>query len=373
MAVWDRGHYTVHEWTPTKVQVTLDGARARGRYALFQTRGKNWMIHRMDPPEDPERDPPPADIRPMLATLTADLPHGDAWAFEMKWDGARALALVQGGRVRLTSRNGNDVSAAYPELRAPGRALGATELMLDGEIVAIGEDGRASFELLQQRMHVRDASAVRRRSERVPVVFMIFDVVWKDGHLLTRQPYRERRRVLESLAPHGPAWQVPPSTFGDGVAALHASVELGFEGVVAKRLDSVYEPGRRSAAWLKVKNQLRQEFVVGGWLEGEGNRAGRIGALLIGYYDRETLHYAGRVGTGFTSAELDRLAALVADHERPDNPFAGAGVPRHAHFVDPVLVAEVRFGEWTSGGIVRHPAYLGLRDDKASTDVTREQ
>ena len=373
MKIWDRGEYELHEWEAGKVQVTLHGERVDGRYALFRTGGKNWMIHRMDPPQDPGRAEPPAGLRPMLATLAHAIPRGDGWAFEMKWDGVRALADVRGGRVQLTSRNGNDVTPAYPELRGLGEQLGTTEVVLDGEVVALDEQGRASFQRLQPRMHVRDRNAARRLANRVPVVYMIFDVLWLDGHSTMPLPYTERRRVLEGLGLHGAAWQTPPAGVANGAAAVRASKELGFEGVVAKRLDSVYEPAKRSNAWRKVKNTLRQELVVGGWLAGEGGRAGRIGALLVGYTDDAgRLVYAGKVGTGFTDAELERLAPLLEQRARDTSPFAGRGVPKDAHFVEPELVAEVRFTEWTDAGRIRHPAYLGLRDDKDARDVVRE-
>jgi bifunctional non-homologous end joining protein LigD len=222
-------------------------------------------------------------------------------------------------------------------------------------------------------MHVREPSAVRRLAEQVPVVSMVFDVLWLDGRLTTSWPYRRRRDALESLALRGPAWQTPPVGVDDGAAAWEASRRLGFEGVVAKRLDSTYEPGRRSRAWLKVKHQLRQEFVVGGWLPGRGARTGRIGALLVGYHDADgRLRFAGRVGTGFTDAELDRLGALLAPDRLDASPFADRGLPKETRFVVPRRVADVRFTEWTDSGRIRHPAYLGLRDDKDPADVVRE-
>jgi bifunctional non-homologous end joining protein LigD len=372
MTVWDTGTYETHEWTDAKVVVTLEGARVNGRYALFQTKGRNWMIHRMDPPAA-GRTPAPTDLRPMLATLVHDVPSGGDWAYEMKWDGVRAFILVQGGRVRVTNRNGGDVSAGYPELRALGEDLGSTEVLLDGEIVALDDHSRPSFQLLQRRMHVREPAALRRLEREVPVVFMIFDILWLDGRLMIDLPYTQRRRELETLALGGARWQVPAVSTGDGDAALNTSRELGLEGMVAKRLDSRYEPGRRSSSWRKIKHDLRQEFVLGGWTPGEGWRSGGIGALLLGYYDHDgVLRYAGKVGTGFSENELERLSALLAPLEQDENPFAGAGVPRVAHFVEPRLVAEVRFAEWTAGGRIRQPAYLGLRDDRVPTEVVRE-
>ena len=315
---------------------------------------------------------PPADLRPMLATPSDTLPATGEWAYEMKWDGVRALAAVEGSTVRLTSRNGNDVTVAYPEIHALAEHL-ALDALLDGEIVAIDEAGRASFQRLQARMHVRDPGMIRELVAQVPVAYVLFDVLWLDGHSVIDLAYRERRRLLEGLELRGPSWQTP-SASDDGEQAWEVSKQLGFEGVVAKRVDSRYEPGRRSPAWRKIKHVREQEFVVGGWLEGEGARANRIGALLIGYYDEGgALRWAGRVGTGFTEAELDRLAGLLAPLERTETPFADRGLPRDARYVDPVLVAQVRFTEWTESGRIRHPAYLGLRDDKDAVDVRRDE
>ena len=268
----------------------------------------------------------------------------------MKWDGVRALAIVEHAKVRLISRNGNDVTVAYPETQGLVDQLGETGIVLDGEIVAVDDRGRASFQLLQSRMHLRDPAAIDRVARQVPVAYMIFDILWLDGNLVTGLAYRQRRELLDKLGLRGPAWQTPPAG-DDSDQAFATSRELGFEGVVAKRLDSRYEPGRRPPSWRKFKHQLRQELVVGGWVAGQGNRENRIGALLVGYHDNDgDLRYAGKVGTGFTEVELDRLAELLDAIETPNNPFADRGLPKDVHFVRPELVAEVRFTEWTSGG-----------------------
>jgi bifunctional non-homologous end joining protein LigD len=325
-----------------------------------------------------ERVPPPADLLPMLATLVHEVPSGDGWAYEMKWDGVRAFMLADGvaadgGRVRVQNRKGGDISAGYPEFAGLGSEVGDTQVLLDGEIVAIDEHGRPSFQLLQRRMHVRDPAALQQLSREVPVAFMVFDLLWRDGELLTDRSYTERRSALEALALGGTRWQVPPVSTELGDAALATSRELGLEGIVAKRLDSRYESGRRSSSWRKIKHESRQEFVIGGWSPGEGWRSGGIGALLLGYYDADgALQYAGKVGTGFSETELDRLTALLVPAERDESPFAGSGVPRAARFVEPRLVAEVRFAEWTSGGRIRQPSYLGLRPDKDAREVVRE-
>ena len=378
MRIWDRGTYECEKWEARKVIVRFAGERVRGRYALFQTGGdgKDWMIHRMDPPADPAREPMPERLVPMLAKL-GKLPTGKGWAFEIKWDGVRAIAYSQPGRLRLESRNLLDVTAQYPEVRHLNRALGSHTAVLDGEIVAFDDEGRPSFERLQGRMHLKGDAAIRRVAAHRPVVYVIFDVLYLDGHSLMGLPYSERRARLEALELEGPGWQTPRHHVGQGDALLAASARQGLEGIVAKRVDSPYEPGRRGGSWVKVKNTRRQELVIGGWLPGEGRRRDRIGALLVGVYDHSrdepALRFAGKVGTGFDEAELVRLGKLLADRERPSSPFEGRQPERGALFVEPELVAEVEFTEWTSAGMLRHPSYKGLRDDKHPLDVVMER
>ena len=371
MTIWDRGTYELHKFRADEVMVTFHGERLRGRHVLFRTRGKDWMIHRMDPPEDPGRTPMPERVEPMLARSGPLPPEDGRWAYEIKWDGVRVIAFAQGGRVRLQARSGRDVTARYPELRPLGRALGARELVLDGEVVAFGDDGRPSFQRLQGRMHLTGESAIRRLAEREPVTYVVFDLLYEDGRDLMPLPYVERRERLLALGLAGPAWQAPAHHVGDGRALLEASRAQGLEGILAKRVDCPYTPGRRSPGWVKVKNVRRTDVVVGGWLPGEGNRAGRIGALLVGHHDQDgELRYAGRVGTGFDQAELARLQGILAPLERPTSPFAGRQPPRGARFVEPELVCAVDYGEWTQARTLRHPVYKGLRDDVAPADVT---
>jgi len=308
----------------------------------------------------------------MNATLTEHAPSGEGWATELKWDGIRGLAYVDGGRVRFVTRNGNDVTRRYPELRKLGEVLGARDAVLDGEIVAFDDAGRPSFERLQQRMHVDNESAIRRLARDVPVVYILFDLLWLDGHSTMDLPYVERRSRLVELGLSGPLWQTPPIEVGDSAATLEVSKQFGLEGVVAKRLDSRYEPGRRSAAWLKVKHYLEQEFVVGGWQPGEGARSGSIGSLLVGYHVDGALHYAGRVGSGLSQAEIARLEERFTSLERTTSPFAVGAPPKTARWVEPGLVVEVRFSEWTAGGGIRQPTYRGVREDKDPREVTRE-
>jgi bifunctional non-homologous end joining protein LigD len=374
MRIWDRGTYVAEKFREDEVIATFHGERVQGRYALFRTEGSNWMIHRMDPPADPAAQDMPETVEPMLARL-AKLPRDERrWAFEVKWDGVRAIAFVEGGRLRLQSRNGRDITPRYPELAALGRELGARPAILDGEVVAFDENGRPDFGRLQGRMHLASDAAVRRRMRDTPVAYVIFDLLYLDGRSRMGLPYDERRAALEELGLRGPAWQVAPAQREDGKALLEASRSLGLEGVVAKRRDSPYEPGRRSASWLKVKNVHRQDFVVGGWLPGEGGRSGRLGALLVGYHDDEgRLRYAGRVGTGFTESELVRLRDVLAPLAGDESPFEGRQPPKAARFLRPELVAEVEFREWTQSGTLRAPSYKGLREDAAPSDVVREE
>ncbi len=378
MTIWDSGTYQTEKWSEREVMVVLHGEQARGRYVLFQTNDNQWMIHRMDPPEDPTREEMPTGLRPMLATLS-ELPRDeDRWGFEVKWDGIRSLVSVSGGRVHIEARSGRDVTARYPELRDLGRAMGTTAAILDGEIVALDDTGRPSFERLQRRMHVDSESAIRRLRKDVPIVYAVFDLLWLDGHSTMSLPYTERRRRLEGLSLKGPSWHTPAYHPGEGSTLLEATRAQGLEGIVAKRLDSTYEPGLRSRCWLKVKNHLAQEFVIGGYLPGEGSRT-RLGALLLGVYEasdnrNSKLVFAGRVGTGFTEKEINRLLGLLEPLRRPDPPFEPhPTLPRkEGIWVEPELVAEVAFTEWTGAGILRHPSYKGSREDRDPKEVVRE-
>src|SRR4051812_20776480 len=317
------------------------------------------------------RDPMPEHLVPMLARLSK-LPREDGgWAYEIKWDGVRAIAYVRDGSLRLESRNLNDVTSRYPEVAGLPDALGGRDAVLDGEVVAFDEEGRPSFERLQGRMHLTTGVAARARL--VPVAYVAFDLLWLEGENLMRLPYSERRERLQGLGLEGPAWRVPGYSTGDGEGILAASAARGLEGIICKRLDSPYEPGRRGNTWLKVKNTRRQELVIGGWQPGEGKRAGHLGALLVGFYENGELVYGGKVGTGFDQRELDRLKPLLVQRERATTPFTGRQPERGSHYVEPDLVAEIEFTEWTSQNMLRHPSYKGLRDDKRALDVVLEK
>ena len=373
MHVWDRGEYEIHELRDDKVTVTFFGERVRGRYALFQTDGRNWMIHRMDPPSDPERALVPTDVQPMLATPTATVPTGSGWAWEMKWDGVRCLATVEGGRVRLANRSGGDITRRYPEIRALGESLGSTEVVLDGELVVF-DGSRPDFQLMQRRMHVENEREIRRLAAELPAVFVIFDLLWLDGHSTMPLPYTERRRLLLGLELSGPAWQTPPHEVGDGAATIAVTEQFGLEGVVAKRLDSPYEPGRRSRV-----DEVEAPAAAGvrrGRMDA-GNQlahgADRLVARRLLRRRRRDLALRGPGRNRFHAGRVGPAGRQARAAPARVEPVRGPGkVPKTAVFVEPVLVVEVRFTEWTAGGSVRQPAYLGERTDKPATEVGRE-
>jgi bifunctional non-homologous end joining protein LigD len=370
MRVWDRGTYDCLKWEPRKVEVALHGERLDARYALFAIgegdNPKDWMIHRMDAAADGEREPMPERIVPMLARAGTLSAQERGWAYEIKWDGLRAIAFSEPGRLRLQSRNLNDIGPSYPELSALGRALGSHRAILDGEIVALESDGRPSFGALAQRMGVSAPARAKRLAESIPVTYVIFDLLWLDGHSLMGLPYGERREALVGLRLRGERWQTPDYIEGRGRETLAASEQAGLEGIIAKRLDSAYEPGRRSGAWIKLKNVRREELLIGGWMPGQGRRRERIGALLMGERMSDgTLRYAGRVGSGMGEAELEALALALAPLERSDSPFDGGGAKpaRGAVFCEPRLRAMVAFREWTKDGMLRQATFERLVDD----------
>jgi bifunctional non-homologous end joining protein LigD len=323
----------------------------------------------------PDDDPLPL-VRPMLAS-PGELPppqQEERWAFEMKWDGVRAVVYLDRGDLRMLTRNDREVSATYPDLAGLAAATVDHRLVLDGEVVAFDEAGRPSFGELQARMHVQRPG--RALLDQVPVSFLAFDVLHLDGRSMLAVPYDDRRAALEDLGLAGDRWAVPPAFDGDGAEAMTVSKAQGLEGVLAKRHDSTYQAGRRSPAWIKVKHQRMQEVVIGGWSPGGGRREGGIGSLLLGVRDDDgRLVYAGHVGTGFTARMLDDLLTDLRAAERSTAPFADE-VPRahakDAHWVTPRLVGEVVFSEWTRDGRMRHPSWRGLRPDKDPEDVRRE-
>ncbi len=317
---------------------------------------------------------PPVHVEPMLATL-GTLPRDEtAFAYELKWDGIRAVAHWPGGdgSLRLETRTRRDVTVAFPELVPLGPALGAVPVVLDGEVVALDAAGVPSFQRLQERMHVADPAIAARRTATCPVIYVVFDVLHLGDEALLGLPWTERRQRLDALALAGASWVTSPAFTGEeaGTDTFEAAQRRGMEGVVAKRLNSTYVPGARSKTWVKVKIVHSDEYLVGGWLPGEGNRSGRIGALLVGQPDGEGgLAYNGAVGTGFTASELGRLAARLAERTRATSPFATPVPRKDARFVVPDLVVDIEHRGVTNAGILRQPSYKGMRIDKTAADV----
>lgn len=310
--------------------------------------------------------------RPMLAVLGGMPADPENWHFEFKWDGVRTLAFVRDGHLCLESRNGADVTTRYPELEGLPEAVPAKVAILDGEVVALDADGRPSFHELQHRMHVASPAKSRQLSRLNPVVYMIFDLLHLDGEDLCDLPYTERRARLEALGLEGRCWRVPPRYPAEGEALLEAARRTGLEGIMAKRPNSRYRPGERSSDWQKVKLVGRQELVLGGWLPGGGRLEGLLGALLVGYYEEGRLRFAGKVGTGFTEDDRERVCAALKPLERRECPFAERPPYKEARYVEPCLVAEVEFRGWTPGGHLRQPSYKGLRTDRDPLEVVRE-
>jgi len=308
-------------------------------------------------------------LEPELATLTKARFSDPAWLYERKFDGERCLAYRSDDRLRLMTRNKQHVNSTYPELAVALAAQDCGDFIVDGEVVAF-EDGRTSFEKLQQRLGVRNPGADLRAA--VPVYFYLFDVLWANGRDVRDLPLRERKQLLRRLLSFGEPIRYTPHRTRNGEAYYAYACASGWEGLVVKRAAAPYHPGR-SKDWLKFKCQAGQEFVIGGYTDPKGARTG-FGALLLGYYDPDgRLAYAGKVGTGFDDATLASLARTLSGLERPQPPFDRGALPRAGvHWVEPRLVGQVAFSEWTSAGQLRHPRFEGLRRDKDPASVTRE-
>jgi DNA ligase D-like protein (predicted ligase)/DNA ligase D-like protein (predicted polymerase)/DNA ligase D-like protein (predicted 3'-phosphoesterase) len=358
--IWDAGTYETEKFNDDEVIVTLHGQRISGRYALIQTEGNQWLAHRMKDQHVFDFD----EAAPMLAT------HGSVakltasqWAFEAKWDGYRLLVDADHGELRLRSRSGRDLTDEFPQLRALADDLADHHVVLDGEVVALDASGVPRFSEMQNR-----ARATR-------IEFRAFDLLYLDGRSLLRAKYRDRRKLLETLASAG-GLDVPDLLPGDGAEALEYAREQQWEGVVAKKRDSTYQPGRRSASWVKDKYWNTQEVVIGGWRAGEGGRTSGIGSLLVGIPGADGLHFAGRVGTGFTERDLAGLKKTLEPLHTDQSPFDARLSTQDAKgvtFVKPTLVGEVRYSEWTSDERLRQPSWRGLRPDKEPGDVVKEQ
>jgi bifunctional non-homologous end joining protein LigD len=368
MFVWDTGTYETEKFNDNppdgaakggEVIVTLHGDKIDGRYALIQTDGKNWLAHRMKE----QKRPTAGDLAPMLSTegSVAKLKKTQ-WAFEGKWDGYRVLVDADHGNLCVRSRRGRDVTGEFRQFEALAADLADHHVILDGEAVALDDTGVPSFSLMQNRA----------RSTRVE--FWAFDILQLDGRSLLRAKYSDRRRILETLADGGGVI-VPDQLPGDGPEALDYARAQRWEGVVAKRRDSTYQPGRRSASWIKDKIWKTQEVVIGGWREGTGGRSSGIGSLVLGIPGDGGLVYVGRVGTGFTEKDLSNLKKALKPLETDESPF-NARLPnpdaKGVTFVRPELVGEVRYSERTGDGRLRQPSWRGLRPDKSPDEVNWE-
>ena len=374
MTIWDTGHYDVEKWSDAEVKFVLHGTRAVGSFVLFQTKDRNWMIHRHG--ASTRADALPDAIKPMLAVAGKLPADSEGWAFEIKWDGVRAILFVEGGRVRAQSRNDLDVTVSFPELADIGKFLGMTTCVLDGEIVALGDDGRPSFSRLQRRMHVSNQREAKRRSTSDPVSFVAFDLLYIDGHSLMDAPYDERRERLEALHLTGETFTTTES-FRDvsGPDILQATVENGLEGVVAKRRSSPYRPGRRSPDWTKVKSFRTQEVVIGAWTDGQGERLDSLGALRSGYPTMAACGTSARSARDSAPRRATSSSASSDLWRRRRVPSSGRSLPamRAGHTSSgPNSVGEVEFGEWTTAGRLRHPTWRGLRPDKLPGEVVVE-
>ena len=364
--VWDSGTYEAEKFNDGsdegdkgEVIVNLHGSRISGRYALIQTNGDQWLAHRMKDQNVFDFD----EIKPMLATHgSVSALKAGVWAFEGKWDGYRLLIDVDHGVLRVRSRAGRDVTKEYRQFESLAAELGDHHVVLDGEAVVLGPAGVPSFHAMQNR----------GRGSRVE--FWAYDLLYLDGRSLLRARYSDRRKLLETLASNS-GLIVPELLPGDGEEALAYSRKHRWEGVVAKRRDSTYQPGRRSASWVKDKHWNTQEVVIGGWKAGEGGRTSGIGSLLMGIPTANGLHFAGRVGTGFTERDLANLKKTLAPLRTDQSPF-DVPLPRSeargVTFVEPVLVGEVRYSEWTPDNRLRQSSWRGLRPDKEPGEVVRE-
>ena len=363
VVIWDSGTYEAEKFNDSaekgEVIVNLHGSRISGRYALIQTNGDQWLAHRMKDQKAFEFD----EIAPMLAThgTVAAMKPGQ-WAFEGKWDGYRLLVEVDRGTARLRSRSGREVTKEYPQLTSLAADLADHHVVLDGEVVALNDKGVPSFNEMQNR------------SRATRIEFWAFDLLYLDGRSLLRAKYQDRRKLLETLSAASNLI-VPGLLPGDGPQALEYSLAHGWEGVIAKKRDSTYQPGRRSASWVKDKHWNTQEVVIGGWKAGEGGRTSGIGSLIVGIPARDGLRFAGRVGTGFTERDLANLKKTLAPLHTDRSPFDAPLPTRDAKgvtFVEPTLVGEVRYSEWTPDNRLRQPSWRGLRPDKKPSEVVRE-
>ncbi len=366
--IWDSGTYElVEEKADGGLTVRLHGKRLEGTWTLVPANldgnERNWLLLRK---RDETAPVVRNDYKAMLATQTAELPRGGDWVYEVKWDGYRALGYVRSGEARLVSRNGNDLTARFPDVaKALAKATRSPECVVDGEVCALDENGKPSF------------SAMQQGKAGTQLVYEVFDVLEIDGVPVVGLPLLERRERLEALIDQRQKTVQVSGFFDDGDLLYEAAVEQGLEGVMAKRRGSRYLEGKRTGDWLKRKTHGRQEFVICGWTKGQGRRAGSFGALVLGAYREQELVWVGNCGTGFTERDIDELLAKL-EPLRTDR-AAFAEIPKMAKvrrgdviWVQPKLVCEVEFAEWTHDGHLRAPSFQGLRDDKPAREVHRE-
>jgi len=363
--IWDSGTYELlEEKRSGQLTVQLHGSRLNGRWTLVPARldGKeeNWLLIKGH--DEAAGEIVQGEYRPMLATQEEHIPHGEGWTFEVKFDGYRAIAYIRGGECKLVSRNGNDLTGRFADVaKALVKAVRSPNAVVDGEVARIDANGRTSFSELQQGSG--------------QLVYYAFDLLELDGKPLVDLPLRERKARLQELIDLRTGSVAFSEGFDDGDALFEVARAQSFEGIVAKRVDSTYKPGRRTRDWLKLKTENADEFVVAGYTRGAGRRAGTFGALVLAVHEGSALRYVGNVGTGFDDAEIRRLLTLMKPLHRDTPAFAEVPkMPRvrkgDVQWVEPRLVAQVRYGEWTHDGHLRHPAYLGLRDDKDADEVT---
>ena len=370
--IWDRGTYEPLEWKEGKLTFRLHGERHRGEFHMVKTSGGDWLVF-LSRPLEAAPQPPPVFF-PMLAEAFREPFDAKGWWFEPKFDGVRTLVYAQSESTRLMSRAGRDQSATYPELSRLHQRITAVNAVVDGEIVATGEAGQPSFERLQQRMNLASPADIERIRRNIPVELLAFDLLWLDGVDLTASPLQERRARLSEVVVEGKGLRLMYGVEERGKDFFEAAKALGLEGVVAKRLGSAYQPGRRSPNWRKIKIVKTQDCVILGWTPGRGGRAGSFGALLLGAYRDQRLTWIGQVGTGFTDkmlAEmLKRLEEIETDVPAADDPelLKTSG----ARWVKPVLVCVVEYLEMTAAGKLRAPSFKGLREDKAPEECSLE-
>src|SRR5437764_4817014 len=368
--IWDSGTYElVEEKRDGGLTVRLHGKRLDGTWTLVPAKldgdPKNWLLIKKR--EDGMQARPSREYTPMLATLEETVPRGDGWLFEVKCDGYRALARVSQGEAKLASRKGSDLTQRFSTVaKEIAKAVKTPDCVLDGEVCALDEAGRSSF------------SAMQRGEAKTPLVYFVFDLLELEGETLVDLPLSERRRRLESLLDRRNRTVRLSEVFDDGEALLEAAKKQGREGIMAKRADSRYAVGRRTRDWLQIKTHGRQEFIIAGYTKGQGRRAGTLGSLVLAVRRGQELDYVGNVGTGFTGEEIEKLLQKLRPLERKTPPFKT--VPKMPKvrkgdvvWVEPKLVCEVEFAEWTHDGRLRAPSYQGLREDKSADEVRRER